>query len=364
VNTISEIIRREIQKCGILPFDRFMELALYCPDFGYYETNKDIGRLGDFYTSVSVGALFGRLLAFQFAEWLESLPAAVGKLSIVEAGAHDGRLAGDILGWLQAARPALFDQIEYCILEPSARRRQWQRETLADLAPKIRWGDSFQSLFPADEEPGSPPGLNGIVFSNEFLDALPVRRLGWDAATRNWFEWGVTWEDGRCVWSRLDAKGFRFALPELEAVLPDGYTVESSRAAEAWWSEAANTLGRGWLLTFDYGAEARDLFSPSRTLGTLRAYFRHHATRDLLANPGEQDLTAHVNFSAIRDAGEAAGLTTGFFGTQAGFLTQILAKSAGGTALGGWDAKQTRQFQTLTHPEHLGRAFTVLAQGK
>src|SRR5664279_5996882 len=109
VNTLSEIIRDEIHKCGVLPFARFMELALYCPVCGYYETKEDIGRRGDFYTSVSTGELFGQLLAFQFAEWLETeVGSQKPEVRIVEAGAHDGKLAGDILKWLQSKRPELF----------------------------------------------------------------------------------------------------------------------------------------------------------------------------------------------------------------------------------------------------------------
>ena len=148
MNTLSEIIRREAAKRGVLSFARFMELALYCPVHGYYETKKDNpGRHGDFYTSVSAGELFGQLLAFQFAEWLEDIAESADcGLRIVEAGAHDGKLARDILTWLQSNRPELFDQIEYWIIEPSARRQEWQSETLKEFAPRVRWFAGFQSL--------------------------------------------------------------------------------------------------------------------------------------------------------------------------------------------------------------------------
>ncbi len=160
----------------------------------------------------------------------------------------------------------------------------------------------------------------------------------------------------------------------MESVLPDGYTIETCPAAESWWREAANVLGHGKLLTIDYGFTADELFSPSRPRGTLRAYFRHHASDDLLANVGEQDLTAHVNFSAIQAAGESVGLKTESFQTQSQFLTRILAKASKDNSLGklvaskrsedGWTSAQSRQFQTLTHPEHLGRAFRVLVQSR
>jgi SAM-dependent MidA family methyltransferase len=148
------------------------------------------------------------------------------------------------------------------------------------------------------------------------------------------------------------------------AVLPDGYTIETCPAAENWWREAAQVLGRGKLLAIDYGFTADELFSPARGHGTLRAYFRHHASDDLLANAGEQDLTAHVNFSVIQKVGEACGLTTESFSTQSQFLTQILERAAKDNSLGTWASAQARQFQTLTHPEHLGRAFRVLVQSR
>jgi SAM-dependent MidA family methyltransferase len=358
----AEIILREIKKSGVLPFARFMELALYCPESGYYEKQKDsVGRRGDFYTSVSTGKLFGELLAFQFAGWLEELQTVNGELRIVEAGAHDGKLANNILTWSQLQRPELFAQLEYHIIEPSARRQEWQKETLKNFAPRVRWFSRFKD--------STVQGFNGIIFSNELLDAMPVHRFGWEAKGKKWFEWGVALEGERFVWARMpepihDSRSTIRAPDGLLEVLPDNYTIETSPAAENWWHEAANILERGKLLTVDYGLTADELFSPARTNGTLRAYFRHHVVGDILANPGEQDLTAHVNFSAIQKVGEEAGLKTESLCTQPQFLTQILAQMQKGKKTGEWNAARAREFQTLTHPEHLGRAFRVLVQSR
>src|SRR5271168_2711355 len=134
-----EIICEEISKKGVLTFARFMELALYCPESGYYETDMaKVGRGGDFITSVSVGNLFGQLLGFQFAEWLET-PGQSPRRVIVEAGAHDGRLAGDILGWLRAHRPELFRELKYWLLEPSLKRQGWQQFTLREFSENVGW---------------------------------------------------------------------------------------------------------------------------------------------------------------------------------------------------------------------------------
>ena len=357
---LDTIIRREIAASGVLSFARFMELALYCPVYGYYETKKDNpGQCGDFYTSVSVGKAFGQLLAFQFAEWLE-VRSQKSEVRIIEAGAHDGQLAGDILTWLQCNRPRLFGQIKYCIIEPSKRRQEWQQEVLHGFAPCVCWFADFEDLKLKTRN----PKLSGIIFSNELLDAMPIRRFGWNAGKKEWFEWGVAVDGGKFVWAKIQNPQFAICNSQLETVLPDGYIIETSSTVENWWRQAANVLGWGRLMTIDYGFTANEIFSPSQTSGTLRAFFHHHASNDLLANVGEQDITAHVNFSAIQTVGESAGLTTESFLTQPQFLTRILKKTLKDKTFGKWDANRTRQFQTLTHPDHLGRAFRVLIQSR
>ena len=372
MNPLPEIIHREIGQRGVLSFARFMELALYCPVHGYYETKKDNpGRRGDFYTSVGVGELFGQLLAFQFAEWLDeikTLNPQPSTLNLIEAGAHDGKLAGDILAWLQSSRAELFGRLEYWIIEPSIRRQEWQHETLRKFGPRVRWLDSLRSTSSPDPKSEiRDPKLNGVIFSNEVLDAMPVHRFGWDAKNKEWFEWGVTVEGEKFVWAKIQGPDPRPQTPDpgLLAVLPDGYTIETCPAAESWWREAAGILAHGKLMTVDYGLTADELFSPGRAHGTLRAYFRHHVNDELLANVGEQDLTAHVNFSALQKIGEDAGLKTESLSTQSQFLTRIAEKIfKNPKSFGEWSAGQNRQFQTLTHPEHLGRAFRVLVQSR
>jgi SAM-dependent MidA family methyltransferase len=360
---LEELIRREIQPAGCISFARFMELALYCPELGYYErADQPIGKQADYYTSVSVGPLFGELLAFQFADWLEAVPDRAGQ--IVEAGAHDGALAADILGWLRVRRPALLQGLEYWIVEPSQRRQTWQRTRLENFAGSVRWFKSIEAL---------PKGVNGVIFSNELLDAMPVRRFVWDKATARWLEQGVGWDGGRFVWCRLPSEvpdlpaalidGGLVLPPEVLEALPDRFTVDLSPAAAAWWRRAAETLRAGQLLTFDYGLTAEQLIAPERRQGTLRAYFRHRVASNPLANVGAQDLTAHVNFTQLQRAGEAAGLKTGGLAPQAQFLTEIAKRTwAPGAKFGEWTGARVRQFQTLTHPEHLGRAFRVLLQ--
>lgn len=366
---LTQIIDSEIADCGPISFNRFMELALYCPELGFYEKEADnLGRNGDFFTSVSVGPLFGELLAFQFSQWFQASEAS--RLQLIEAGAHDGRLASDVLSWIARQRPEVFEQLRYTILEPSSRRRDWQKRLLSQFSSKLSWIDSL-----ASNECHSPDTLT-IVFSNELLDAMPVRRFGWDAAKHEWFEWGVGKDNGRFAWVRLSsnlasttnltgAGDLKSLAPELLEVLPDGYTVEVSPAAERWWGDAARWLKRGKLVTIDYGFDKTNQLLPERTNGTLRAYRQHQLVEDVLADPGSQDITAHVNFPRIEDAGIVEGLHTERFETQSRFLTCIAAEAwKPDSGYGEWGQKETRQFQTLTHPDHLGNRFRVLVQSR
>jgi SAM-dependent MidA family methyltransferase len=402
LSEVASKIAGEIKEKGAIPFERFMTLALYCPIYGYYEKEGDsIGRRGDYYTSVSVGSLFGELLGFQFAEWLQentgwstvrNVPGTEAKpggraeaMRVFEAGAHDGRLARDVLGWLREHRAGLFSRLEYWIVEPSERRRGWQEQTLGEFGTKVRWVRELAGLTGTTDAVApvsNTAGLRGIVFSNELLDAMPMRRLGWDAKKGVWFEWGVTLRADRFVWTRLAGgelgernQGLGQPLPnspcplpigkERLEMLPDGFSTEICPAAEKWWYMTAGALEAGKLLTIDYGLTTEEIFRPERKEGTLRGYCHHQPNSDVLAHPGEQDITAHVNFTAIRTAGESAGLKTDAFLTQAQFLTRIAARIwEDPGSFGEWTPGRKRQFHTLTHPEHLGRPFRVLVQSR
>lgn len=380
MNTLARQLRDEIQRNGPIPFAEFMRRALYDSAHGYYSRCDDqIGKRGDFFTNVSVGSFFGELLAFQFARWIEAISKEGGYFQIVEAGAHDAQLARDILAALREREPPLFASLEYWIVEPSAVRRAAQQKTLLPFF-NVRWFATFNEIASGrDELRQSPPGrsgtrvarpstaengVHGVIFSNELLDALPVHRFAWNARLRAWQELGVSVQGEAFTWTPLAQPSITPpAFPDaLLDVLPDGYIVELSPAATQWWREAASALVRGKLMTVDYGGVFEELLSPGRTSGTIRAYSQHRVSADVLADPGEQDITAHVNFTEIQRAGEAAGLKTEAFTTQSQFLTSIAGELW--TRTGSWPQHQVRQFQTLTHPEHLGRPFRVLVQSR
>lgn len=372
-----EVICESISKEGCIPFARFMDLALYHPDYGYYEQCR-IGRAGDFFTSVSAGGLFGELLAGQFLDWSrERQPSgAPERWVLLEAGAHDGRLALDILWHLN--RQNALDNTEYWILEPSERRKAVQQATLAAFRGHVRWFDGWESL--------PQEGVTGVIFSNELLDAFSVHRLGWDAKAGKWFEWGVGIEGADCRWMRCpDSEGqaldlarnyLRFSglidwnaadaesdlnLNSFSAILPDGFILEVCPSAWQWWEIASEALKSGYLMTFDYGFDVQELISPLRASGTLRAYHKHHLSDDLLARPGEQDLTASINFTMLQVIAEKIGLRLAMKGTQNLFLSQLVSRALkNGGAPAAWDPHRLRQFHTLTHPDHLGEALKVI----
>ena len=347
-------VREEIAASGgAIPFERYMERALYEPELGYYERSPaNVGREGDFYTSVSVGPLFGELLAFHLFPRLETL-AQGGPVELVEAGAHDGKLAADLLGALDRFAPTLADRLTYRIVEPSGRRRCWQREHLARFAPRVTWSEALPSAF------------RGFLVANELLDAFPLERWRWRATTGRWVKQGVVVDGAGFAWADLgDPQPVAWELPaELAEVLPDGFVREACPGSTAWWRRAAEAVTEGGLLTFDYGSPLIAGIDPMRPEGTLRGYRAHRFADSVLEAPGEVDLTAHVDFTPVREAGEAAGLRTDFDGSQSGFLAGLVEGTlAEEDRFGAWDPKRVRAFQTLTHPQHLGRSFRALFQ--
>lgn len=330
-NALSEIVADEIRRtpAHAISFARFMELALYHPQFGYYNRSQPIiGKSGDFYTSVSVGPLFGQLLAhFLTREKIET---------IVEAGANDGSLARDIL----TASPTF----NYLIVEPSAVLRAKQQSTLRAFS-NVAWFDSLEKL----------PPLRGAIISNELLDAFPCHRLQWTGA--HWIELAVS-ENFQFVPIPVQTE-IPPALVQLQPHLPRNFTVEHAPAAANWWRAAAEKLQHGLILAVDYGDEQHNLWTPNRPNGTLRACQNHRLADNPLAAPGQQDLTAHVNFTPLIETAQASGLKTELLQTQSRFLTQLATELFQSTPP---TPAQLRQLQTLTHPAHLGHSFKVLIQ--
>lgn len=320
--TLTEILRAEIAANGPMPFRDFMARALYDPQHGYYASGRArIGRKGDYFTSVSVGPLFGALLARQFAEVWEKLGRPTG-FTLVEQGAHDGTLAADVLAALPGEMPT-----RLTIIEPSP---HWRAAQQAKLAGRdVHWVESVDALEP----------FIGVHYSNELLDAFPIHLVHRVDGTLR--ERAVALEGARFVFTDV---------PPSSARLHEG---EVNLAALDWLRALAPKLTRGVALVIDYGYTRTD----PRT-DTLEAIAAHRRV-DPLENPGEADITAHVDFAALATATDLDVLG---FTDQHHFLVALSRLHfAEGVRP---DPRDARAFQTLSHPTMLGRAFKVLALGR
>jgi SAM-dependent MidA family methyltransferase len=335
---------------GWVPFSRFMEAALYAPGLGYYAAGAmKFGAAGDFVTAPELTPLFGRTVAQAIAP---ALAETGGEL--LELGAGSGRLAADVLGELarQGALPA-----HYCILEVSADLRQRQQETLARELPQLR--DRVQWL---DE---LPVHFSGVILGNEVLDALPVELVHWTASGP--LVRGVATDGGSFTWQdRPIADPVLRARAEALNLAP-GYLSEINPAADALIASLGHCLDHGLILMFDYGFVAAEYYHPQRHMGTLRAHYRHHALDDPFYLPGLCDLTAHVDFSAVAQAGMSAGLELAGYTSQASFLlnsglTELLMQTPPGDAAA--YLPQANAVQRLVSPAEMGELFKAIGFGK
>lgn len=346
------------QHGGFLPFRAFMEQALYAPGLGYYAAGAHkLGRGGDFITAPETSPLFAGCLARQVDEVLRPL----GGGDILEFGAGSGALAVELLASLDRLGTA---PGRYLILEPSPDLRDRQVRALAalpqELRTRVQWLDAL---------PG-PGELRGVVLANEVLDAMPVDVFTWTPGGVQ--VRGVTRQGEGFVWAARPADA-RLAgrVEALRAETGDlwapGYTSELNPGLEAWVSAVSDVLAAGLVLLIDYGYPRREYYSEERVHGTLMAYYRHRALTDPLFRPGLADITAHVDFTAVAEAGVAAGLDLLGYTTQAWFLIgtgldDVFRDAAGedpreSLALAG-------QVRRLTLPGEMGERFQAMALGR
>ncbi len=355
---LARLLADRICARGPITFAEYMRECLYHPQFGYY-SRADARRFADYYTSVDVHPIFGRLLARQLAQMWEQL-GCPSRFHAIEAGAGIGRLAGHILEFAAQQLPAFYAALQYVAVESSAARRARHG---AYIGPHLDAGRASS----AEALPQAIPA--GCVFSNELLDALPVHR--------------VLRENGELREILVDCgrDGFleRLAPPSTPALaeyfsaqditLSEGQQAEVGLEACAWIEDVGKRLGRGFVLTIDYGHEARELYNELHMRGTLLAYWRHRAGEDFFRAPGEQDLTAHVNFTALDLAGRRTGLARTGLVSQSSFLLALGRANEFGDLYdeGQTEAEQFRarlMLKTLIYPEGMGERFQVFIQHK
>ena len=322
-----------------ISFARYMELALYEPGLGYYTAGaRKLGAGGDFVTAPELSPLFGRTLARQVAQLLRPGDA------ILEFGAGSGALAASVLNEIS---------VPYFVLETSPDLRQRQKQLLGD---GVQWLDRL------------PERFRGVLLANEVVDAMPVHALAWTRA--GVLERGVCANEGQLAWSDRAASGLVLErAKELEIEIPPSGRYESELAlfARAWMRSLGRLIERGAILVIDYGFPAREYFHPQRSMGTLACHYRHRVHHDPFYLPGLQDITAHVDFSALADAATEGGLEVLGYANQAQFLvncgiTDLLAAQ---------NPADPRRYlpaaaaaQKLLSPSEMGELFKVLVVGK
>jgi SAM-dependent MidA family methyltransferase len=337
-----QFIRDTIRTRGPVSFAWFMEQALYHPEHGYYSSDQcAIGRHGDYFTNVSVGPLFGRLLTAQFAEMWERLDEAENFI-IVEQGAHHGDFARDVLESARKCWPDFFAALRYRIVEPFPILQYRQSQTLAEFDGKIEWRASIDSLDP----------FVGVHFSNELLDSMPVRLIGHGKE------------------KLVDLEGAGFVL--IERPLAQGAAASTAprekesfnQPALDWIDSVASKLQRGYVIAFDYGYLG-DEFDAS-----IQVRSQHRHLDSPFERIGHADITMHVDWTSIARRAQANGLHVAGFTDQHHFLTGIISELGRGDWAQsplpevGTSSKMKRELQTLLHPEMLGRSFQVLALAK
>jgi len=346
-----EVIRNEIRDRGPQSFAWFMHQALYHPEHGYYSSGCcAIGRAGDYFTNVSVGPLFGQLLCAQFIEIWERL-GKIDNFVIVEQGADDGQFAGDVLESAQKRAPEFFAALRYRIVEPFPVLQECQQRTLEQFRSKVEWLDSLQPFV-------------GVHFSNELLDAMPVRLISGDMEKLVDVEGDNFVFVERALSQGAAASLGAEALAKAANLPTDGWAF--NQPALEWIDDIAAKLQRGYIIAIDYGRLADEFQAKVQ----VRA--QHRNLNSPFERIGQADITMQVDWSSVVERARANGLRVAGFTDQHHFLTGIVSElGRGGSpepAADDWgqsplpdSAKAKRELQTLLHPEMLGRAFQVLA---
>jgi SAM-dependent MidA family methyltransferase len=356
---LKQLLLDTLRGAGPMTFERYMTLCLYHPEYGYYTQGRErTGAAGDYFTSSDLHPVFARLVARQAAEmW-----SAMGRpqpFTWVEMGAGRGLFASDFLTWSASALPEFTAALDYVAIEPGSQQRQRIAARLAGVrvGNKVRLLANLEELAPA----------TGCFFSNELVDAFPVSVVTRTGGRLKEIYVIAEGDDLRERPGPISDPAVAAYVARYAHQLEEGHRMEVNRQAQAWMHAVAAKLTCGFVLTIDYGDMANRLFTPDRPRGTLLAYRGHTAAEDFFTAPGETDLTAHVNFSALIDAGIAAGLEFAGFTTQEKFLLALGEANQfadvydpGQTELEMLDARL--KLKRLISPEGMGNIFKVLAQ--
>ena len=343
-----------INKRGKITFADFMELALYHPEHGYYTSGKEkIGKKGDYYTSSDVHPVFGELIARQLEQMWRLM--GKGRFTVVEMGAGKGRFCYDIINFIKKKFPEFFEEVDYKIVEISQNLIERQSSTLKGLEDKVSW----ESL---SEDGFSFEPVIGSFLSNEFVDSLPVHQV---VVENNCLKeiYVAIKDDKFCeVIDDLSDLALEDYFAKSKISLKEGQRVEVNLRALDWVKNISRYLKRGFVITIDYGYLAEDLYSEQRHRGTLMCYYEHITSENPYERVGSQDITSHVNFSSLMEAGNRCGLNTTGFTRQSKFLIALGILDEMNKVQG--DIGKLLTIKNLFLPGGMGDVFKVLIQHK
>lgn len=362
MSLLRQKIIQAIKSQGPMSFDTFMDMALYSPSLGYYtKVASKIGRSGDFYTSSHLHPIFGAMIGRQMEE-MWNFMGRPDIFHIVEMGAGMGYLARDVLEYLKKSevrsrkseeKENCFPHLRYVMVERNAAIKTKQEELLTEFGEKVRWVSGLNDLDP----------IIGCFLSNELFDAFPVRMVETD---KELMEIYVSAKDDELVEVKMPCGDeVREYFRELDIELPEGYRTEVNLRLKGWLKNISDALSEGFVLTIDYGYPAWDYYSEDRNRGTLLCYYQHLMNENPYQNIGEQDITAHVNFSSLKKWGEEFGLKTLGFCPQGTYLVslgidKVIAELYGDSP----DPFEIAKIKGLILPEGMGGSHKVMVQYK
>jgi SAM-dependent MidA family methyltransferase len=310
---LRKIILDRIGRDGKITFADFMAGCLYEPGLGYYTSpGKKVGAEGDFYTSSNVHQVFGRLIAWEIHRMWQTM-GEPEKFDIIEAGAGNGRLAADVMNTLSELDPRFYAAVTCRLIEAEPSLRDLQQQMLTGHLHKVAWSE------PADLASGRL-SFSGCLYSNELIDSFPVHLVEMTPTGLKEVYVTASAEDFGELISEPSGPELAAYLERLGITLHPGQRAEINLAATAWLKSAAAALGRGFVMTIDYGFAAAELYAPHRKNGSLLCYYRHTIEENPYLRVGQQDITSHVDFTTLVDTGKEAGLETVWFGEQYRFL--------------------------------------------
>jgi SAM-dependent MidA family methyltransferase len=354
MNPLQEKIVEQIRKKGPITFEQFMSMALYDPDFGYYNTeSRKIGREGDFYTSSHLHPVFGAVVGRQINEMWD-LMGRPDNFSVVEMGAGAGYVCKDLLDSLR--RTDFFSSLQYIIIERSPAMRDNQQKLLREFPDKVKWASALNDC-------GS---ITGCIFSNELLDAFPVHLVRMEDSLKEIYLDLDSENRFIEVTGDLSSDEIAHYFREFSIEIEKGYTTEVNLGIKDWLHAINEVLQRGFILTIDYGYPAWDYYSEDRNRGTILCYHKHQINETPYMNIGEQDITAHVNYSAVKKWGEEIGIRTAGFCGQGVFMVSLgidddIKKIAEGS---GDYLFEIARIKKLILPQGMGESHKVMIQYK